>query len=108
MGSGTFKDDRAFFCPVNQQPVRFNVTFVPIFEFTDQDMIAGFAIKRPFFNQISYNRLDIFRVTASLCHQLQVFGKAVCINGRFHQTLNLLNISSASLHSTSPLPFSLS
>ena len=74
MGSGAFKDDCAFFYPVNQQPFRFNVTFAPIFEIADQDMIAEFAIKGPFFNQISHDRLDIFRVTATLCHQLQVFG----------------------------------
>jgi hypothetical protein len=35
MGPGAFKDDRAFFYPVNQQPVRFNVTFAPIFEIAD-------------------------------------------------------------------------
>jgi hypothetical protein len=45
MGSGAFKDDCAFFYPINQQPVRFNVTFATIFEIADQDMIVEFAIK---------------------------------------------------------------
>jgi len=47
MGSGAFKDDRAFFYPVNQQPVRFNVTFAPIFEIAYQDMVLSSKVVTP-------------------------------------------------------------
>lgn len=36
-----------------------------------------------FMTQISYDRPDISRVTATFCHQLQVFCKAICYKWAF-------------------------
>jgi hypothetical protein len=80
MGAGTFEDNLELVCPIDQQPIRFNMAFPSILEIADQRMIPIFAIKRFPFDQLPHDGFDMIRIASALDHPLQVFAKAFCIN----------------------------
>src|SRR3990172_4165213 len=84
------------------------MAFAPVLEIPDQGMIPKFLAKSSTVNQVSDNSLEGYGVIATFDHAFKVLFKPVCKDGCPHQISSFLNMSSASLHSSRPLPASLS
>ena len=85
MSAGSFQIQDLRFYPVDQKPVRFNVTISESGEIPDKRVVSVFCFKRDAFSEASNDRLYFLGVFASSDQQLYIFPKLVTVTDGKHQ-----------------------